>query len=849
MTTPLATALGTLTCLFATGIAAQEPPTFKAGVELVRLDVRVVGADHRPVRDLGQDEVEILENGEPRPVVFFQHIEEPTESYADIASHTVAGEVSTNRGAARGHLYVVVFDQLHIAPGNEQRARQAAQRFVQTRLRPGDRVALYALPGPGPQIGFTADARRISGELLKVRGIAQAQAFSSLGTMTVDEAFRIVRGDELALQRVTDRFQAQSVPTDVNRRGDVASIASSATPLVALVKEDAKRIADIADGDTRRVLAMLSDVLRPFRGIEGRKSVLFVSEGFYGDRLAREIQDVAAAAAESYSVIHALDINRRGPDITTDEPTGGDQASGIHDKISPLGSLATETGGTLILDASQHADEAFTAVADQLQDYYLVGFIPREDALKDRAAYRPVTVRVRRGGAHVTTRTGFVLTEAAVRMDRHQSIDRAMTAPFSQQGLPLQYTTYVLRGTTSGMQRVIVSLAADLPIGSSDRTQSADVVFVVRSVRDGRVAASGRDVMALPVRHAPNATTGVGAYHVQFDVPAGEYLMRVVVREPGGLVGSADRRFTVRALDGPALTSGDLVLSSTRGDLPARPTAYIGDGLSGVLEIYARTVDQLRDARVTVDLVPIGASSTAVAGVADLQEIRPTASGAAREARVELPLRGVTPGTYLARARVTVGPDTVSEVAREIDIRPGERPASADEPAAAFDPREITNGALAREYAASLQTPPSTAAADALRGLDRLAASDYPAAIAAFQSALDAEVRLKPDATDTSPSNARPTGGVRLQPDQTDAMTAFFLGWAFHGAGDDRQAISAWRRAAYVNPSIVPVHLALADMYVRLSQPALAIQALRAGLVALPESPELRDRLSRLERR
>jgi len=79
--------------------------------------------------------------------------------------------------------------------------------------------------------------------------------------------------------------------------------------------------------------------------------------------------------------------------------------------------------------------------------------------------------------------------------------------------------------------------------------------------------------------------------------------------------------------------------------------------------------------------------------------------------------------------------------------------------------------------------------------------------------------------------------------------TAFFLGWSFHGAGDDRQAISAWRRAAYVDPTIVPAHLALADIYIELSQPALAIQALRAGLTALPESPELRDRLSRLERR
>ena len=110
----------------------------------------------------------------------------------------------------------------------------------------------------------------------------------------------------------------------------------------------------------------------------------------------------------------------------------------------------------------------------------------------------------------------------------------------------------------------------------------------------------------------------------------------------------------------------------------------------------------------------------------------------------------------------------------------------------------------------------------------RLAAADYPSAIAAFQAVLAANP--SPDKTISGPA-------------------AFLLGWAFHGAGDDRQAISAWRRAAFVDPTIVSAHLALADIYVRLSQPALAIQALRTGLAALPQSPELNDRLTRIERR
>ena len=57
---------------------------------------------------------------------------------------------------------------------------------------------------------------------------------------------------------------------------------------------------------------------------------------------------------------------------------------------------------------------------------------------------------------------------------------------------------------------------------------------------------------------------------------------------------------------------------------------------------------------------------------------------------------------------------------------------------------------------------------------------------------------------------------------------------------------SGWRAAAHLDPTLVPAHLALAEGYVKLGEPALAAQALRAGLVALPNSPELLARLEAL---
>jgi VWFA-related protein len=811
---PLATAV------VAQDAPSQAPPSFKAGVELVRLDVRVTDASGGPVRDLKQSEIEVEEDGHSRPVVFFQHVEEPTESYAEVASHTVAGEVSTNQGAARGHLYVIVFDQQHLAPGNEQRAREAAQRFLQTRVRPGDRVALFTLPGPGPQVGFTANARRVAAELAGVRGLAQPLLLGPLAGIRVDEAFQIARGNEAVLRTVSERLQAER-ESDTKHDAD-----SSPTAPLAIAREDALGLVKTVDTETRRMLALLRDVMRQMREIEGRKSVLFISEGFYDDNVTRDLEDVAAAAAQSYSVIYAIDVNRRGSDLTANEPAASDRATGILDRVNPLAGLAAETDGLFANDAGLRVDQIFAAVAAQSQDYYLVGFAPRDEAVKDPGRYRRVKVRVHRSGATVSTRTGYALVDPASRLDRRQAIDRALAAPFPQQGLPVEYTTYQLRGAAQGVQRVIMSLAAELPLASERQARSADVVFIVRAGSDGRIVTSGTDTIALPEHRGSAATTtGTATYRVQFELAPGDYIMRAVVREPGGLVGSADRRFTVRALDGPALATGDLILSSSRGELAVRPTAFTGDGLSGVLALYGRTADQIRNAKITVDLVPIGQQRAVTSGSADLQEPQTISGGVTREARIELPLQSVAPGAYLVRARVIVGTDTAAQLVREVEVRDGRRPAVAEESisTASVDPREIANGVLARQFATRLQSPSSPSSVAALKGLERLAAADYPSAIAAFQTSLAAT------------------------PPKEEGATAFFLGWSYHGAGDDRQAITAWRRAAFVDPSIVPVHLALADVYVRLSQPALAIQALRAGLAALPGSPELIDRLSRLE--
>jgi VWFA-related protein len=817
--------------------ASAPQATFRSGVELVRLDVRIVDDAGLPVKDIKADEVRVFEGGEPRPVVVFHHVAEPSGSYLEVARRTIGAEVSTNQGAPRGHLYVFVFDQAHITPGNEVRARQAVDRFLHTRVKPGDRVALYALPGPGPQIPFTSNINIPLAELAKVRGGLDRQSFVAFGDMSDYEAFQVLRGNDAILQRILARATAGSAPAvdigTVNTSGATTTRTSSTTidvspAAVDVARSTATTVVSRADSETHSFLSTLADVIRELAGIEGRKSVILVSEGFFADNMSSDVDRVAAAAAEAYAVIYSLDINRRGVDINAAAPTGADPYQEIQTRLESLGALSAETSGELVLDASGRAEQVLNRVVDASQDYYVVGFEPPASALSDRARYRRVKVSVTRPGVRVETRTGYAMREPLTLADRRRAIDTALGAPFPQQGLPLEMTTYVLRGTSTGIQRVVMSLEADLPVAADSAAKPADVVFVARDARDGRVRASGTDVIPLPRSVVPGRTTGRGQFHVQFDLPAGDYLMRAAVREPDGTTGTVDRRFEVRALDGVDLTASDLIIGRRENALPVRARSYVDEGISGALEVYARNPRDLDAVDVTVDLVPLNGTEAARSVRADLLDVRRVGDGAGRPAQVLIPLSGVAPGEYVARARVRVRGETVTELMRQVEVVGSAPPVAAAVAPERVTPKMILGGDLARRFVSSLaQTASEPSATRAeyhmLLGLAQFAGERYGESAAS----LDAALAIKPDS----------------------APTAFVLGWVHLNAGRAPEAITAWRNAVRVDPTMTSAYLALADTYIRLSHRELAIQVLKSGLAAMPKSLELQGKLDSLERR
>src|SRR6188474_2494811 len=88
----------------------QQPPVFRSGVDVIRLDVSVLDKDRRPVRGLGPENFTVVENGKPQRIVAVTEVsaaeQDPTPSAwmrmvtPDVAANDLTDMVGTGRFVA-----------------------------------------------------------------------------------------------------------------------------------------------------------------------------------------------------------------------------------------------------------------------------------------------------------------------------------------------------------------------------------------------------------------------------------------------------------------------------------------------------------------------------------------------------------------------------------------------------------------------------------------------------------------------------------------------------------------------------------------------------------------------------
>lgn len=425
--------------------AAQDLPSFTGTTSVVVVEVPVnVTKGGAPVRGLTAEHFAIYDGKKLRPLLGFE-----TVDLAAIVS-TAGSAKAPVPITARRH-FLLLFDLSFNSASSLQAATRAGRELLDTALHDSDLIAigLFGLTQQaGLVLGFTPDRA------------AARQVLDDLETLFSGKAAdRTQKKGSSATKRTVDPLRLgaldfSTLAVDIGR-----AIGSETSHVDELLEEgnlsgyQADLLSDMSDALSNRarersrsqvaVLSRsLSELAHQTRQLEGRKYLVYFSEGFASDLLfeeggARTLRDLDRMVKE---------FQRSGWVLQSVDPSGSRGVESLLDSHDGLLAIAKETGGELYANFSR-LDTAMESMLEKTSVTYLLTF--EADDVPADGAFHPLRVELRDApkGAKVSHRAGYYapepgppqkglagqlqLAERLLRGDEGGSLDGALLAvPF-----------------------------------------------------------------------------------------------------------------------------------------------------------------------------------------------------------------------------------------------------------------------------------------------------------------------------------------------------------------------------------------------------------------------------------
>lgn len=558
---------------------AQNPPTvptFSSTVELITVDAVVVDGQGHPVAGLTRDDFVVEEDGRPQEIVGFEAFALDAEAAPPPAAAGTPEPASvTTEGGAE---FAILVDDLRISTLRAGQARRAAEIFIERSLRPGDEVTLGTTSGDA---WWSAKLPQGRGDLEAVLGRVKGRYVepTTLDRMTEYEAYWINTHEDSPAQGrlVPDRPSSapaaaatpepdpgrSSLKERVKARWKDANLCSG-TSCDGMVRGRAADIDMTRRNRARLTLAALRRAVDALAGARGRKSLVFLSEGFIEDG-APEFRGVVADAREANTAVYFVDV--RG---LVALPGGGSAAdpeanveprerlqSGFEVMIQEAAgatSLADQTGGFVVRNTNDFSAGA-ARIAEESRVFYLLGFYPPEG--KALSKWRNLKVKVKKAGLTVRARRGYTLRstrEAEEKPDKKKAktlvlapaVARALDSAHDASAIPLRMQTYVLEPRPNDTTHVVALVELDAGALPPSKGRSKLDLSIVATHRDtGLERRADERVGASNPEGEKPAWRG---YVRDFELPAGVAQLRAVVLDPTtGHLGSVTERLEVPA--------------------------------------------------------------------------------------------------------------------------------------------------------------------------------------------------------------------------------------------------------------------------------------------------------------
>ena len=441
--------------------AAQAPPpapqpSFRAGVQLVEVDVRVFDAQGRFVGDLTKDDFEVVESGEPQTISALYML--GADAVVSPASNQPPNVSDPGRAAAVNPVapqtWIFHFDLHHLTPGGGfDRARKAVEEFIGERFKDGELA------------GILAGDKMVNNRLTSVKqellsAVRQVMPRGDLRAHTLEltrewprlmddmEAIGIARGERQVIDRV------------VNRACDDEPELCKKVDVEGAVRAKGQRMQQEVHRASMQTLAALNGLASGLAKIPGPKTLVLLSDGFVIQDIETTVRSIVGQATRAGARVYAIDVrglNRVGNPGIIDQALAAnpyDSAQRFDMLEDGLNSLAVDTGGLMIRNEN-NIGRALDRIAEDSGRYYVLAYQPSNGTFD--GSYRPIEVRVKREGIRVRARRGYLALEPARMLMPKPIVPTAerntpeTEAPSPDDALPAPAAGPVANPTTTGV--------------------------------------------------------------------------------------------------------------------------------------------------------------------------------------------------------------------------------------------------------------------------------------------------------------------------------------------------------------------------------------------------------------
>jgi len=530
----------------------NEQLTYKLPVDVIVVNASVVDKKGNPVTDLTVNDFRIFEDGKEQPIQTFS-----LESYGARSPSPPAGPKPAAEGkpalseqqaekadyTQSRYISIVVDDVTSPAEDHYVSMIEAVTKFIQRDMGPGDKVALTAGSGHA-QYPFTGDKELL---LTQVGAFARMLSVirpprSTCPVLTDLQAQRIsehpddldTRGDlRLAMEETMNCLSLRDVP-----QGDRLAVNHSLAMARAQWSETDVRI--------RTLIQTLRQHVRNLRHFEGRKSVVFFSNGFVFQALVYDLQALVDAALRSGIVLNTVDLRElytAAPQATQRETLPPGMAGlrrtlneeDMSSKDGTLNKLARDTGGVYFHN-SNDLYEGLTEISARQSYYYILTY--SAPSSKPDGRYHKIKVEISRPGLEVSYRDGYYAPKEELTSERRrkEDIQDALRAPGDVNEIPIEfsYNYYQLDDTRYQIALVTRIDVRAIRFQEEESRRRNQIVLVVVAYDEADNYVDGLvktvDFNLTPASYSELLKQGI-ASKVSFQLAAGRYKIKAVVRE------------------------------------------------------------------------------------------------------------------------------------------------------------------------------------------------------------------------------------------------------------------------------------------------------------------------------